>query len=93
MRERIEAVGAECLYLPPYSPDLNPIEKARKKLKEVLRSAKVRTVPALDAALTQLLPKSNQKTQKHTSGSRSETLHRQIIRSKMTTALSSAGLW
>ena len=56
VRERIEAVGAEPLYRPPYSPDLNPIEKAWSKLKELLRSAKARTVPALEAALTQLLP-------------------------------------
>jgi transposase len=56
VRERIEAVGAECLYLPPYSPDLNPIEKAWSKLKLLLRSAKARTVHALDTALTQLLP-------------------------------------
>ena len=56
VRQRIEAVGAECLYLPPYSPDLNPIEKAWSKLKQLLRSVKARTVPALDAALTQLLP-------------------------------------
>ncbi len=56
VRERIEAVGAECLYLPPYSPDLNPIEKAWSKRKELLRSVKARTVPALDTALTQLLP-------------------------------------
>ena len=56
VRERIEAVGAECLYLPPYSPDLNPIEKAWSKLKQLLRSARARTVPDLDAALTQLLP-------------------------------------
>ena len=33
VRERIEAVGASILYLPPYSPDLNPIEKAWAKLK------------------------------------------------------------
>ncbi len=57
VRERIEAAGAECLYLPPYSPDLNPIEKAWSKLKQLLRSARARTVPALDAALTLLLPK------------------------------------
>lgn len=56
VRERIETVGAECLYLPPYSPDLNPIEKAWSKLKELLRSIKARTVPALDAALSLLLP-------------------------------------
>ncbi len=56
VRERIEAAGAQCLYLPPYYPDLNPIEKAWSKLKEVLRSAKARTVPAPETALTQLLP-------------------------------------
>ena len=44
------------MYLPPYSPDLNPIEKAWGKLKELLRSAKARTVPALEAALTRYLP-------------------------------------
>jgi transposase len=57
VRERIEAVGAECLYLPPYSPDLNPIEKAWSKLKELLRSAKARTVAALETALSDLIPK------------------------------------
>jgi transposase len=57
VRERIEAVGAECLYLPPYSPDLNPIEKAWSKLKELLRSAKARTVTALETALSDLIPK------------------------------------
>jgi len=56
VRERIEAVGAELLYLPPYSPDLNPIEKAWSKLKAQLRSAKARTVEALDIAITDLLP-------------------------------------
>jgi transposase len=35
----IEEAGAEVLYLPPYSPDLNPIEKAWSKLKQLLRSA------------------------------------------------------
>jgi transposase len=56
VRERIEAAGAECLYLPPYSPDLNPIEKAWSKLKELLRSVKARTVAALEAALTKIIP-------------------------------------
>jgi transposase len=64
VREPIEAAGAECLYLPPYSPDLNPIEKAWSKLKELLRSARARTVPALEAALNQLLPEINPRTQK-----------------------------
>ena len=56
VRERIEAAGAQLLYLPPYSPDLNPIEKAWSKLKQLLRSAKARTKEALDKAITELLP-------------------------------------
>ena len=56
VRQRIAAAGAELLYLPPYSPDLNPIEKAWAKLKQLLRSAKARTKEALDQAITQLLP-------------------------------------
>ena len=55
VRERIEACGAELLYLPPYSPDLNPIEKAWFKLKQFLRAAKARTAEALDQALTEAL--------------------------------------
>jgi len=43
VRERIEAAGAELLYLPPYSPGLNPTEKAWSKLKQLLRSARART--------------------------------------------------
>ena len=43
------------LYLPPYSPDLNPIEKAWAKLKQLLRSAKARTKEALDQAITEAL--------------------------------------
>jgi transposase len=46
-REIVEAAGAELRYLPPYSPDLNPIEQAFAKLKEGLRKAGERTVPAL----------------------------------------------
>lgn len=56
VRERIEACGASLLYLPPYSPDLNPIEKAWAKLKQQLRAAKARTATALDAAIAELLP-------------------------------------
>ena len=47
VREAIEAMGAELRYLPPYSPDLNPIEKLFAKLKTLLRKAEVRTVDAL----------------------------------------------
>ena len=46
----IEARAAELLYLPPYSPDLNPIEKAWFKLKQYLRAVKARTAEALDQA-------------------------------------------
>ena len=56
VRERIERCQAELLYLPPYSPDLNPIEKAWSKLKEILRQAKARTVEALDQAIANALP-------------------------------------
>jgi len=51
VREWIEKAGAEVLYLPPYSPDLNPIEKAWSKLKQILRSAKARTKEALETAI------------------------------------------
>ena len=47
VRETIEAAGARLLYLPPYSPDLNPIEQAFAKLKALLRSASARTVSDL----------------------------------------------
>ncbi len=55
VRERIAAVGAELLYLPPYSPDFNPIEQAWSKLKQHLRSAKSRTVEVLEEAVAQAL--------------------------------------
>jgi transposase len=54
VREWIEKAGAEVLYLPPYSPDLTPIEKAWSKLK-LLRSAKARTKEALDKAIEEAL--------------------------------------
>ncbi len=55
IRERIEACGAQLLYLPPYSPDLNPIEKDWSKFKKFLRDAKARTKEALDQAVTDAL--------------------------------------
>jgi transposase len=55
VRQRIEAAGAQVLYLPPYSPDLNPIEKAWSKFKQLLRSAKARTEQALDQAIAEAL--------------------------------------
>jgi transposase len=47
VRQIIEAAGAKLLYLPPYSPDLNPIEQAFSKLKAHLRKAAERSIPAL----------------------------------------------
>jgi transposase len=55
VRSAIEAVGAELLYLPPYSPDLNPIEKAFAKLKTLLRKAEARTVETLWTAIGELI--------------------------------------
>lgn len=55
VRQLIENVGAAVLYLPPYSPDLNPIEKAWAKLKQLLRSTKARSKEALDQAITDAL--------------------------------------
>lgn len=51
----IESAGARVLFLPPYSPDLNPIEKMWSKLKQLLRSAEARTLPELDAAVAEAL--------------------------------------
>ncbi len=47
VRQAIEAAGAHLLYLPPYSPDFNPIEMAFSKLKALLRKAAARTVDEL----------------------------------------------
>jgi transposase len=55
VRRAIEAAGASLLYLPPYSPDLNPIENAFAKLKALLRKAATRTVDALWAAIGRLI--------------------------------------
>jgi len=55
VRARIENAGAELLYLPPYSPDLNPIEKAWAKLKQLLRSAQARSKDALEIAIADAL--------------------------------------
>jgi transposase len=55
VREAIEAVGANLLYLPPYSPDFNPIEMAFSKLKAILRAAAARTIPELWQAIAEAL--------------------------------------
>ena len=51
VRELIEERGCELLFLPPYSPDLNPIEEAFSKMKALLRRAQARTREALIEAL------------------------------------------
>jgi transposase len=56
VRKAIEDTGARLLYLPPYSPDLNPIEQAFAKLKALLRAKALRTVEALWNALGDVVP-------------------------------------
>jgi transposase len=55
VRRLIEQTGAQLLYLPPYSPDFNPIEQCWAKVKECLRTAKARFLDALDRAITAAL--------------------------------------
>ncbi len=55
VRERIEQTGAKLCYLPPYSPDFNPIEPCWSKVKQLLRAAKARSVSTLEQALTDAL--------------------------------------
>lgn len=52
VRESIEAVGASVMYLPPYAPELNPIEHTWSKLKALLRRAEARTLRTLAAAVS-----------------------------------------
>ncbi len=51
VREVLEASGIVLLYLPPYSPDLNPIEKMWSKVKTILRRWKIRSLDALPDAI------------------------------------------
>lgn len=55
IQEAIAGCGAQVVYLPPYSPDLSPIELCWSKLKTLLRSAGARTREALEAAIMQAL--------------------------------------
>jgi transposase len=55
VRENIEARGARLVYLPPYSPDFNPIEQIWAKVKQSLRSLKARTVETLEQAVGEAL--------------------------------------
>lgn len=55
LRRLVEAAGCRVRFLPPYSPDLSPIEEAFAHLKALLRQAKARTIEALEAAIGDLL--------------------------------------
>jgi transposase len=55
IRAAIQAAGAQLMYLPPYSPDLNPIEMAFAKLKATLRKAAARSLEALWTAIADAL--------------------------------------
>lgn len=55
VRELLEERGCELRYLPPYSPDLNPIEEAFSKIKGLLRKAEARTRDALIEAMSEAL--------------------------------------
>ena len=55
VNQLIQAHGAEVLYLPPYSPDLNPIEKAWSKIKQFLRSNCPRNAVALEQAIAEAI--------------------------------------
>ena len=55
VRQLIRSAGAKLIFLPKYSPDLNPIEQVFAKLKHLLRKAAARTVEAVCAAIGQLL--------------------------------------
>ncbi len=57
IKEFIEASGAELLFLPSYSPDLNPIEEAFSKIKNILRKLGARTHEALLEAMEEALSK------------------------------------
>jgi transposase len=55
VRQRIEDCSAQLLYLPPYSPDFNPIEQAWSKLKQLLRGVKARALEQLEPAIAHSL--------------------------------------
>jgi transposase len=68
-RPLIESRGAQLVYLPPYSPDFNPIEQAWSKLKQLLRGVKARMLdqlePAIAQAITAITPQNAQAFFRH----------------------------
>lgn len=65
VRETIEKVGARLLYLPPYSPDFNPIEMAFSKLKALLRKAAARSIDELWSVVANCLSAFNPEEWQH----------------------------
>jgi transposase len=57
VRAAIRRAGARLIFLPPYSPDLNPIEQAFAKLKALVRKARARTIEAMADAIRHCLPR------------------------------------
>lgn len=57
VRAAIRKVGARLIFLPPYSPDLNPIEQVFSKLKTLLRKARARSIEAMADAIRASLPR------------------------------------
>ncbi|MDZ7966410.1 MAG: transposase [Nostoc sp. DedSLP03] len=55
IKDAIESVGAKLVFLPPYSPDLSPIELCWSKIKQCLRKAKPRTQQALNLVLNRII--------------------------------------
>ncbi len=55
VRELVEARGADLVFLPSYSPDLNPIEEAFSKIKDMVRKVGARTREALEEAIAMAL--------------------------------------
>ena len=55
VRSMIEAAGADLLFLPPYSPDFNPIENAISQIKSILKKIAARTKDALELAIAEAI--------------------------------------
>ena len=68
VREAIQAAGADLLYLPPYSPDFNPIEQVFAKLKALLRKYEERAIATLWARLGKLVDCFSKNNARTTSG-------------------------
>jgi transposase len=78
-RQAIEAAGARMLFLPPYSPDFNPIENAFSKLKSILRKAAARNIPELWDAIRDALPRSPSRNAPTTSAPQDTSPSDQIL--------------